>query len=50
MDNAHERRGEAMPSKVGPWFSSTWWGKRTAKINVTLTIAVILFLLWKSLS
>jgi F0F1-type ATP synthase membrane subunit a len=38
-----------MPSKLGPWFSDTWWGKRTAKINVTLTMAAILFLLWKSL-
>jgi hypothetical protein len=25
-----------------------WWGKRHFKINVSLVIAVLLFLLWKS--
>ena len=34
-------------SKVGPWFSSTWWGKRHLKINVSLVIALLLLLLWK---
>ena len=37
-----------MVSKVGPWFSSTWWGKRHFTINVVLVIALLLFLLWKS--
>jgi hypothetical protein len=41
-------RREEMASKVGPWFSSTWWGKRHLKINVSLLIALLLFLLWKS--
>ncbi len=38
-----------MPSTVGPWFSHTRWGKRTARINVAILIAVVLFLVWKSL-
>ena len=35
-------------SNVGPWFSNTWWGKRHFKINVSLVIALLLFLSWKS--
>jgi hypothetical protein len=31
-----------------PWFSKTWWGKRHAAINVSLVVALLLFLLWKS--
>jgi hypothetical protein len=41
-------REKNMDSKVGPWFSNTWWGKRHFKINVSLVIALLLFLLWKS--
>jgi hypothetical protein len=35
-------------SKVGPWFSKTWWGKRHFNINVSLVIALLLMFLWKS--
>jgi dipeptide/tripeptide permease len=38
-----------MPSKVGPWFSNTWWGKRHVVVSVSLVLAIGLFLLWKSL-
>jgi hypothetical protein len=41
-------REKNMASKVGPWFSNTWWGKRHFKINVSLVIALLLFLWWKS--
>jgi hypothetical protein len=38
-----------MTSKVGPWFSKAWWGKSHAAINVTLVIALLLFMLWNTL-
>lgn len=37
-----------MASKVGPWLSNAWWGKRHFRINISLVIGVLLFLLWKS--
>ena len=37
-----------MASKVGPWFSNTCSGKRHFMINVSLVIALLLFLLWAS--
>ena len=33
-----------MASKVEPWLSNTWWGKRHFKINVSLVIVLLLFL------
>jgi hypothetical protein len=36
-------------SKVGPWFSNTSWGKRTAKVNVSIVVAILFFLAWASL-
>jgi hypothetical protein len=44
----HPAQEENMASKVGPWFSNTGRGKRHFKINVSLVIALLLFLLWKS--
>jgi hypothetical protein len=38
-----------MPSKVGPWFSNTWWGRRHLAMNISLAIALLVFVLWKSL-
>ena len=32
----------------GPWFSNTWWGKRTTAVNITIVVALLLFMLWKS--
>jgi hypothetical protein len=29
--------------------AKTWWGKRTTAINIGLVIAVLLFIVWKSL-
>ena len=43
------RRGrEQMASKVGPWFSKTRWGKWSDRINVSIVVALLLFMLWKS--
>jgi hypothetical protein len=38
-----------MASKHGPWWSNTWWGKRTATVNVSIAVALLLFMLWKAL-
>ena len=38
-----------MTSKHGPWWSNTWWGKRTAAVNVSIAVALLLFMLWKAL-
>lgn len=46
--DAGKYREKNMASKVGPWFGNTWWGKRHFRINVSLVIALLLFLLWKS--
>lgn len=35
--------------KHGPWWAKTWWGRRTTAINIGLVIAVLLFIVWKSL-
>jgi hypothetical protein len=39
---------ENMASKIGPWFSNTQWGKRHAAVSVSLVVALLLFILWKS--
>lgn len=47
---AHPRRRmPVMTSKHGPWWSNTWWGKRTATVNVSIAVALLLFMLWKAL-
>lgn len=43
-----EQQGEEMASKVGPWFSNTRWGKWHTRINVSVVVALLLFMLWKS--
>jgi hypothetical protein len=35
-------------SKIGPWWSKTWWGKRHDAINVALVVGLFLLMLWKS--
>jgi len=35
-------------SDVGPWFSNTRAGKLKDRISIALTIAILLFCLWKS--
>jgi hypothetical protein len=42
-----------MPSNVRPWWSitrisGTWWSKRHTAINLTVVVALLLFMLWKS--
>jgi hypothetical protein len=37
-----------MASKVGPWFSTTRWGKWHDRISVSVVVALLLFMLWKS--
>jgi len=37
-----------MATGIGPWGSNTWWGKRTAAINVAIVVAVLLFLAWRT--
>jgi hypothetical protein len=37
-----------MGSRIGPWWSNTWWGKRSDAINVTVTIVILAFCLWKA--
>jgi hypothetical protein len=32
----------------GPWWRNTWWGKTHDAINVTLVVALLLFMLWNS--
>jgi hypothetical protein len=39
-----------MPYKHGPWWSNTWWGKRTTAVNVSIAVILLLFMLWKALS
>jgi hypothetical protein len=46
--DGHLHKEKRVASKIGPWFGNTWWGKRHFKINVSLVIALLLFLLWKS--
>ena len=36
-----------MASKVGLWFSNTWWGKSHFKINISLVIALLLHVVEK---
>jgi hypothetical protein len=38
-----------MGTRVGPWWSHTWWGRTTTVINVTIVVALVLFCLWKAL-
>jgi hypothetical protein len=44
----HLPKEKTMTSKVGPWLSNTWWDTRHFKINVSLVIALLLFLWWTS--
>jgi hypothetical protein len=46
---AGHRRMPGMASKDGPWWANTWWGKRTTTINISIAIALLLFMLWKTL-
>jgi len=34
---------------VGPWWSKTWWGRRTDAINITIVVVILLFCLWKAI-
>jgi len=36
-------------SSVGPWWSKTRMGKRHDAVNVGIVVALLLFMLWKSL-
>jgi hypothetical protein len=38
-----------MPNTNGPWWMNTWWGRGTAIVNVSIVIALLLLMLWKSL-
>lgn len=38
-----------MAYKYGPWWSNTTWGKTTTVINVSITVALLLFMLWKAI-
>jgi hypothetical protein len=38
-----------MASKYGPWGSNTWWGGRTTVVNVSVVVALLLFVVWKAL-
>jgi Flp pilus assembly protein protease CpaA len=38
-----------MAFQVGPWWWNTWWGKRTAAINVTIVVAILVFVMWTAL-
>ena len=36
--------------KHGPRWSNTWWGRRTAIVNISIAVLLLLFVLWKALS
>jgi hypothetical protein len=38
-----------MAFKRDPWWTHTWWGKRTTAVNVSITVGVLLILLWITL-
>lgn len=41
---------EATMAEVrGPWWRNTWWGRRTAAVNLSIVVIVLLILLWKTL-
>ena len=40
---------DAMPSRVGPWWSHTAWGRRTGTVNIAVLIVVALLLAWATL-
>jgi hypothetical protein len=42
-------RGQRMAEVRGPWWRHTWWGKRTAAMNLSIVVIVLLILLWKTL-
>ena len=33
----------------GPWWAHARWGKRTAIVNISIAIAIVLFMVWKTL-
>jgi len=37
-----------MASGVGPWFSNTRVGRWKDRVSIALTVAILLFCLWKS--
>ena len=37
-----------MPSRIGPWWSNTWWGKRKDAISVAITLIILAFCVWKA--
>jgi hypothetical protein len=43
------REGSTMAEVRGPWWRNTWWGKRTAAMNLSIVVIVLLILLWKTL-
>jgi hypothetical protein len=36
-------------SKHDHWWANTWWGKRTAIVNISIAVVLFLFMLWKAL-
>jgi hypothetical protein len=39
-----------MANKQGPWWTNTWWGKKTATVNLSLVALLLLILVWKVLT
>lgn len=37
-------------AKHRPWWAHTWWGKRTTRVNVSIVLLLLLFMVWKALS
>jgi hypothetical protein len=33
----------------GPWSANTWWGKRTAAVNLAIVAALLAFLIWMAI-
>ncbi len=36
-------------SKHGPWWSNTTWGQRTARVNISIVVAILVFVVWNTL-
>lgn len=49
IGNEDWREGPTMAEVRGPWWRNTWWGKRTAAMNLSIIVIVLLILLWKTL-
>jgi len=37
-----------MASRVGPWWSNTWWGKRKDAVSIITVLVILAFCLWKA--